>query len=170
MAEAERLVDGAAIGAELTLGVADADTTTRGAVIHARNQLDQVNANVIGAILNNFDPSKAKSSPYYYSYYYTYKYEEAPQRPGRLLRRRVSKDEGPYPVRDGKRGTGFERVARDEEGASPGEAGDEPAIAAAQRSRMEGLWAGSAGNGEEQAQEEEAASEPSTGRKARRRR
>ena len=39
----------------------------------ARRQLEQVNAQIIGAVLNNFDPSKAGA----YSYYrYSYRYEE----------------------------------------------------------------------------------------------
>lgn len=134
---------------DAALFVADAEHTSRGAVIHARNQLEQVRATIIGAVLNNFDPSKAKSSPYYYSYYYTYKYEESPQRSGGLLRRRVGKEEGPYPVGGSRRAgiTGFERgeATSDEEDDS----------GAVQRARMEGLWGPAApeGNGEERAPE-----------------
>lgn len=133
---------------DAALFVADAEHTTRSAVIHARNQMEQVNASIIGAVLNNFDPSKAKSSPYYYSYYYTYKYEEPAPRSRGLLRRRVGKEEGPYPVGGSKRVTGFER----------GEAtSDEEADAGAvHRARMEGLWGPAAapeGNGEERAPE-----------------
>jgi hypothetical protein len=58
--------------------VADAGRTTRGAVTHAREQLAQVNAHVVGALLNNFDPSRAKASPYYYRYQYVYRYEGEP--------------------------------------------------------------------------------------------
>src|SRR5207237_6293898 len=47
------LVDG-------VLFVVDADNTHRGAVIQAREQLEQVGASVIGGVLNNFDPSKAR--------------------------------------------------------------------------------------------------------------
>ena len=54
--------------------VADAQATTRGAVTGARNQLEQVGAVLIGAVLNNFDPSKAKTQPYYYRYQYRYAY------------------------------------------------------------------------------------------------
>ncbi|MGH2652934.1 MAG: polysaccharide biosynthesis tyrosine autokinase [Actinomycetota bacterium] len=53
--------------------VADAETTSRGALTHARKQLEQVKANVIGAVFNNLDPTKAR--PYYYRYYYQYGYQ-----------------------------------------------------------------------------------------------
>jgi len=59
------LVDG-------VLYVADSEATTRGAVSHAREQLEQVGAPILGAALNNFDPSKGRS--YYYPYYYPYRY------------------------------------------------------------------------------------------------
>jgi succinoglycan biosynthesis transport protein ExoP len=62
--------------ADAVLLVADADRSTRGSVAQARVQLDQVNANVVGAVLNNFDLSKARAYPYYYQYYYTYRYEQ----------------------------------------------------------------------------------------------
>jgi capsular exopolysaccharide synthesis family protein len=154
---------------EAALFVADAEHTTRSAVIHARNQMEQVNASIIGAVLNNFDPSKAKSSPYYYSYYYTYKYEEPAPRSRGLLRRRVGKEEGPYPVGGTKRVSGFERgeEAASEE-AAQGE--DDAAIGSVHRARMEGLWGPPAtpeGNGEERGTEiDEGRQEP----RARRRR
>jgi capsular exopolysaccharide synthesis family protein len=141
---------------DASLFVADAEHTTRGAVIHARNQLDQVNADVMGAVLNNFDPSKAKRSPYYYSYYYTYKYEDAPQRSGRLLRRRVGKDEGPYPAGQ-RRMTGFER-GEDAAPATGSEEGADVDVGSMHRARMEGLWASDPapeGNGEDRAAEAE---------------
>jgi receptor protein-tyrosine kinase len=59
------------------LFVAHAENTHRGAVSAARNQLEQVGANIFGAVLNDFDPSKAKSSPYYYRYGYKYAYQYA---------------------------------------------------------------------------------------------
>jgi Mrp family chromosome partitioning ATPase len=62
--------------ADAVLLVADAGRATRGSVTHARIQLDQVNANVVGAVLNNFDLSKARAYPYYYQYYYVYRYEQ----------------------------------------------------------------------------------------------
>lgn len=55
------------------LFVADAARTTRGAVARARVQLDHVGAPMIGAVLNNFDPSKAGAysyEPYRYAYVY----------------------------------------------------------------------------------------------------
>jgi polysaccharide biosynthesis transport protein len=61
--------------ADVVLFVADSEHTHRGAVEQARRQLDQVNANVIGSILNNFDPSTSGAA--YYPYYrYTYRWEE----------------------------------------------------------------------------------------------
>ncbi|MDP8956172.1 MAG: polysaccharide biosynthesis tyrosine autokinase [Actinomycetota bacterium] len=60
------------------LVIADAQATSRAAVTTAHNQLEQVGATLIGAVLNNFDPSKAKTYPYYYRYQYRYAY-----RPGR---------------------------------------------------------------------------------------
>jgi capsular exopolysaccharide synthesis family protein len=60
------LVDG-------VLFVADFSHTSRSAVAHAREQLDQVGAVTIGSILNNFDPAKAKAYKYY-GYYAPYKY------------------------------------------------------------------------------------------------
>jgi non-specific protein-tyrosine kinase len=62
--------------ADAVLLVADADRATQASVAHARVQLDQVNAKVMGAVLNNFDLSKARAYPYYYQYYYTYRYEQ----------------------------------------------------------------------------------------------
>jgi tyrosine-protein kinase len=60
------LVDG-------VLFVADAQNSGRGIIEHARRQLDQVNARVIGSVLNNFDPTKAGG--YYYGP--VYRYEQA---------------------------------------------------------------------------------------------
>ena len=62
--------------ADAVLLVADADRSTRGSVAHARVQLDQVSAKLVGAVLNNFDLSKARAYPYYYQYYYVYRYEQ----------------------------------------------------------------------------------------------
>lgn len=64
--------------ADAVLLVADAEKTTRGTITHAREQLAQVNARVVGAVLNNFDPSRAKASPYYYRYQYVYRYGGEP--------------------------------------------------------------------------------------------
>jgi capsular exopolysaccharide synthesis family protein len=59
------LVDG-------VLFVADSDNTSRSAVAHAREQLDQVGAVLIGSVLNNFDPAKAKAYRHY-GYYGPYR-------------------------------------------------------------------------------------------------
>jgi tyrosine-protein kinase len=61
-----------------TLIVADAESTRRAAVRHVRQQLDQVGARVVGAVLNNFDAGSARYSAYGgYRYMYAYPYEEA---------------------------------------------------------------------------------------------
>lgn len=54
--------------------VADAGATSRGAVSHSREQLEQVGAPLVGAVLNNFDPSKGKAYQYSYGYYGSYRY------------------------------------------------------------------------------------------------
>lgn len=59
--------------ADGVLLVADAQNTDRSAIEHARQQIDRVNARVIGAVLNNFDPSKAGAQAYYYQDYYAYR-------------------------------------------------------------------------------------------------
>jgi succinoglycan biosynthesis transport protein ExoP len=51
--------------------VADAESTTRAAVAHARSQLEQMGTNVFAAVINDYDPSKARPYPYY-RYYYAY--------------------------------------------------------------------------------------------------
>ena len=61
--------------------VADARSTTRGALSHVREQLDQVGGRILGGVLNNFDPSDAKYQPTYYRYYYTYEYRDAAPEP-----------------------------------------------------------------------------------------
>ena len=63
--------------ADGVLYVAHAEATTRGGLNHARAQLDQVNAQVFGSVLNAFDPSKAKGSQY--RYYYQYRYTDKRQ-------------------------------------------------------------------------------------------
>lgn len=52
------------------LVVADAQTTTSGALARAREQLEQVGANVVGCIFNNFDASRARYYSYYHGSYY----------------------------------------------------------------------------------------------------
>lgn len=52
------------------LVVADAQSTARGAVSHTREQLEKVGANIIGCVLNNFDPHLVNYYPYENYYYY----------------------------------------------------------------------------------------------------
>ena len=61
--------------ADAVLFVADARRTTRSTIAQARQQLDQVNARVIGTVLNNFDPSKATYTQQHYGYE-SYRVEE----------------------------------------------------------------------------------------------
>jgi succinoglycan biosynthesis transport protein ExoP len=82
------LVDG-------VLFLADAHNARRGVIEAARRQLDQVDARIIGAVLNNFDAAKAGS---YYYYEPSYRYEEPAgesaveeERPRRLPWRSASK-------------------------------------------------------------------------------
>jgi len=60
------LVDG-------TIFVLDAGHSSRSALAHARDQLDNAGARILGAVFNNFDPTASGSYPYYY-YYYHYQY------------------------------------------------------------------------------------------------
>jgi non-specific protein-tyrosine kinase len=53
-----RMVDGVII-------VSDAGATTRSALRHVREQLEQVGARIVGGIYNGFDPTKAGSDGYY---------------------------------------------------------------------------------------------------------
>lgn len=55
--------------ADAVLIVVDGRTTTISDVAQTRRQLDQIDARVIGAVLNNFDHTRARV-PYYYSHYY----------------------------------------------------------------------------------------------------
>lgn len=59
------LVDG-------VLFVADSENTSRSAVAHSREQLEQVGAVLIGSVLNNFDPAKARAYRHY-GYYGPYR-------------------------------------------------------------------------------------------------
>jgi hypothetical protein len=64
---------------------------------HARLQLEQVNANVVGAVLNNFDFTKAQTYQYYYQYFYVSRSE--PKEP----RRRLLRPASPRPAEPGSR-------------------------------------------------------------------
>jgi Mrp family chromosome partitioning ATPase len=61
--------------------VVDADETTGGAASHTIDQLEQVGGNVIGSVLNRFDPSKARyysyAGRYAYAYRYHYRHEDS---------------------------------------------------------------------------------------------
>jgi Mrp family chromosome partitioning ATPase len=63
--------------ADATLFVTDSQRSSRMAISQAKQQLDQVDARVLGAVLNNFDPSK--TGGYYYRHYYSYEYEAKPE-------------------------------------------------------------------------------------------
>ncbi|MDQ3784603.1 MAG: polysaccharide biosynthesis tyrosine autokinase [Actinomycetota bacterium] len=57
---------------DAVLVVIDVEANTKGTLEHVRRQLDQVQANVIGAVTNKFDPSKTFPYSYYYREGYTY--------------------------------------------------------------------------------------------------
>lgn len=61
--------------ADAVIVVGDSGSTTRGALASTREQLEQVGANVVGAVLNGFDPSKARYYPYASRYTASYKYQ-----------------------------------------------------------------------------------------------
>ena len=50
--------------------VADASITTRSAVTHTRELLDQVDARLVGAVFNDYDPSRDRGGAGYYGYGY----------------------------------------------------------------------------------------------------
>jgi len=54
--------------------IVDAGHTSRSAVAHTREQLEQVGARILGGVLNNLDTSRAKSYPSYVRDYYGYGY------------------------------------------------------------------------------------------------
>lgn len=90
--------------------MADASTTTRGAVVHLREQLDQVGGNIIGGVFNNFDPSRAKDYSSYYRYYYSYRYQPEdetprPARPSEPVHGRPPDDAATVRVKEGEAGT-----------------------------------------------------------------
>jgi capsular exopolysaccharide synthesis family protein len=66
--------------ADAVLFVADASRTTGAAVQQARQQLDQVDARVIGAVLNNLDPSKSRSYSARPYLHYRHVKEDTPRR------------------------------------------------------------------------------------------
>ncbi|MEX0833307.1 MAG: polysaccharide biosynthesis tyrosine autokinase [Actinomycetota bacterium] len=57
--------------------VAEATSTSRDALARVKQQLDQVQATVVGAVFNNFDPSRTRYDGSYYGHYrYRYRYTE----------------------------------------------------------------------------------------------
>jgi len=60
---------------DAVLLVTDAQTTTRSAVVHAKQKLEQVGGRIIGAVFNDFDQRRAKTyGTYRYGYGYGYRY------------------------------------------------------------------------------------------------
>jgi capsular exopolysaccharide synthesis family protein len=74
--------------ADAVLFVADAQTTHRSAVEQTKRQLDQVNAQILGCLLNNFDPVKAAG--YYYGASYRYEEPKPEEEQPSWLRRKVA--------------------------------------------------------------------------------
>lgn len=69
--------------ADGVLVVADASSTTRGALSLIRDQLEQVGATIVGTVLNNFDPAAARYRLYRYRYYYEYRNDEETEKQGK---------------------------------------------------------------------------------------
>ena len=69
---------------DAVLMVADARNSARGALAHAREQLEQVGAKLVGGVLNNFDPSRARYYSHYQgAYYASYRQKDGKERPPR---------------------------------------------------------------------------------------
>jgi len=69
--------------------VADASITTRSAVTHTRELLDQVDAPLVGAVFNDYDPSRDRGGSGYYGYgYRRYGYYGDPEAAAPPLRAR----------------------------------------------------------------------------------
>jgi capsular exopolysaccharide synthesis family protein len=67
--------------------ILDAASTKRSAAVHAKEQLERVGAEVVGCVLNAFDPTGSPYyyEPYYYSQYYSKVAEEGAQDPRESL-------------------------------------------------------------------------------------
>jgi capsular exopolysaccharide synthesis family protein len=63
-----------------TLIVARYNSTSRSALNQAKKLMENVKANILGAILNEMDVRRARYGGYYYYYYYYYYYEEGGER------------------------------------------------------------------------------------------
>ena len=67
---------------DAVLMVADARNSARGALAHAREQLEQVGAKLVGGVLNNFNPSRARYYSHYQgAYYASYRPKEEREAP-----------------------------------------------------------------------------------------
>jgi len=69
---------------DATVFVMDADHSSRAALGQARDQLENAGTQILGAVYNNFDPSKGTGYGSYYYYYQYYGGEEDAQRNGSL--------------------------------------------------------------------------------------
>jgi polysaccharide biosynthesis transport protein len=72
-----------------TVFVMNAEDSSRSAMLQARDQLENAGARIIGAVYNNFDPSKSGTYQSYY-YYYQYYGAEGPSangKAGKVLQR-----------------------------------------------------------------------------------
>jgi tyrosine-protein kinase len=72
------------------LFVADADTTTREQVSHARERLQQMGANILGAVINGLAPTTSGYYDYRYAYSYPSSNGSGSKRSRRLVRRNGS--------------------------------------------------------------------------------
>jgi capsular exopolysaccharide synthesis family protein len=69
--------------ADGTLYLMDATTASRSSLSQARRQLENAGADLLGAVINNFDATKAANYQYsYYSYYYEYRESDDKSRAG----------------------------------------------------------------------------------------
>jgi len=69
-----------------TLIVTRYNVTSRSALNQARRMLENVKANILGAVLNEMDVRRARYGGYYYYYYYYYYYEEGGEKRKRRAR------------------------------------------------------------------------------------
>lgn len=87
--------------------VADAASTSRGALRQLRDHLEQVSGNVIGGVLNDFDPDRARTyDATYGGYYYAGAYRYRAEEPRRSRGREDAAAPGPArtPSEDGRDG------------------------------------------------------------------
>jgi capsular exopolysaccharide synthesis family protein len=62
--------------ADGTIFVMDAQRSSRSALQHSRDQLENAGATMLGSVYNNLDPRKSSSYPYAYAYYQAYLEED----------------------------------------------------------------------------------------------